>query len=279
MLENIQKMLNEADDMTNALKSVIGSVEDSAKNVNISTNELFQASNNLLDNAGSQNRLSGTMSTLLGEVHSNALNNAKYASDANDVSRAALNDADIGSQKMIDMVSAVEAINSASQDISNVMKTIDNIAFQTNILALNAAIEAARAGEYGKGFAVVAEQVRSLANRSAEAARQTESLIGTSIQRAQTGVEIANDTARKITEIVDSIRKSASLMEGIVASSQEQVHAVVQLNESMTSIQTSVEMTSRSAENIKNESARLQANSNEMNEVIHKIKVPQVQEG
>ena len=174
---------------------------------------------------------------------------------------------------MIDMVSAVESINNASQDISDVMKTIDNIAFQTNILALNAAIEAARAGQYGKGFAVVAEQVRSLANRSAEAAKQTEALIETSIQRAQTGVEIAKETAHNISDIVDVIRKSASLMDGIVASSQEQVHAVAKLNESMAGIRTSVEATNVSAERIKSESVKLQDNSREMSEVIDRIKM------
>ncbi|MCL2767740.1 MAG: methyl-accepting chemotaxis protein [Synergistaceae bacterium] len=273
MFENIQKMLNEADSMTETLKSVIVSVEHSAQNVNKSSGELFKESNRLSDNAGSQNLTAEKMSVLLDEVHSNALDNAKHASDASDVSRVALSNADIGSQKMSDMVSAAEAINSASQDIYDAMKTIDNIAFQTNILALNAAIEAARAGEFGKGFAVVAEQVRSLATKSAEAAKQTESLVGNSIQRAQTGVEIANEMAHKITEIVDDIRKSASLMEGIVVSSQKQANAVGELNESMISIQKIVEVTNLSAECIKTESTKLQENSGEMSKLMDRIKI------
>jgi len=274
MLANIEKMFKEANEMTATLKSVMESVEESARNVNKSTGELFKESNDLADNAGSQNLTVEKMSVLLEEVYTDALDNAQNASDANEVSRAALNNADIGSQKTIDMVSATEAINSASIDINNAMKTIDKIAFQTNILALNAAIEAARAGEFGKGFALVADQVRSLATKSAEAVKQTESLIGTSIQRAQAGVEIANETAQKINEIVEDIRKSASLMEGIVASSQKQANAVGELNENMTSIQKSVEITSLSAERIKSESTDLQANSHEMSEVINKIKAP-----
>ena len=273
MLDNIKKMLAEADEMTAALKSVVKSVEDSAQGVNVSTNELFKESNNLSDNAGSQNQMAEKMSKLLEAVHSNALDNARYASDANDAARAALSRADVGGQKMIDMVSAVDAINSASQDISDVMKTIDNIAFQTNILALNAAIEAARAGQYGKGFAVVSDQVRSLASKSAEAAKQTESLILISIQRAQAGVEIANETASKINEIIEDMRKSASLMEGIVDSSQGQVHAVGQLNENMANVQKSVETINLSVERIKAESTRLQTNSREMSEVIDRIKI------
>jgi methyl-accepting chemotaxis protein len=272
MLENIQQMLNEADDMTAALKSVMKSVENSAHNIDTVTGELFKESNNLSDNAGSQNLITEQMSTLLGEVHSNALDNARHASEANEVSRVALSNADAGSQKMLEMVSAAEEINSASQDISDAVKTIDNIAFQTNILALNAAIEAARAGQYGKGFAVVAEQVRSLATQSAEAAKQTESLIVESIKRAQSGVEIANETALKIAGIVEEIRKSASFMEGIVASSQSQADAVGKLNESMESIQRSVEVTNSSVERIKSESTNLQSNSREMSEVINRIK-------
>lgn len=176
---------------------------------------------------------------------------------------------------MVDMVKAVEAINTASQDISKVMKTIDDIAFQTNILALNAAVEAARAGSHGKGFAVVAEEVRNLAGMSAEAAKQTEVLISASIQRAQTGVAIANETSGTITEIVDNIRKSASLMEGIVTSSQEQVSAVGQLNDSMTTIRKSIEVTGLSAHRITDESEKLQSNSREMNTVLNKINAPQ----
>jgi methyl-accepting chemotaxis protein len=108
--------------------------------------------------------------------------------------------------------------------------------------------------------------------KSAEAARQTESLIDTSVQRAQAGVVIANETALRITEIVDDIRKSASFMEGIVNSSQKQANAVGKLNENMTNIQESVEITNLSAERIKTESTGLQANSQKMSEVINKIK-------
>lgn len=274
MVNNIKNMLDESGNTAKVLQSVMGSVEGSVESVDQTTRELFQESHNLAEEAQSQSQAAERMSSLLGDVHTNAIDNAKHASDASGVSRIALQNAGTGSEKMVDMVKAVEAINTASQDIAKVMKTIDDIAFQTNILALNAAVEAARAGTHGKGFAVVAEEVRNLAGKSAEAAKQTEVLISASIQRAQTGVAIANETSGTITEIVENIRKSASLMEGIVASSQEQVSAVGQLNDSMTTIQKSIEVTGLSASRITAESEKLQSNSREMNTVINKISAP-----
>lgn len=275
MVASIKKTLQDAENTAATLKSIIERVETSAVNVGTSAHDLQQESKNLLDGAHSQNQIVEKMSALLVEVHEGSISNAKRATDASDVSQIALNNANAGSQKMMDMVGAVDAINAASRDIAKVMKTIDDIAFQTNILALNAAVEAARAGQHGKGFAVVAEEVRNLASKSADAAKQTEVLISASIQRAQAGSLIASETADTITNIVENIRKSASLMESIVSSSKEQAAAVGQLNESMSHIQKSVEVTCISAERVTSESEILQLSSRDMDAVISEINADQ----
>ncbi|MCL2548651.1 MAG: methyl-accepting chemotaxis protein [Symbiobacteriaceae bacterium] len=215
MIDSIETSLEDAEAMTKQLSSVVDSIETSASH----------------------------MAVLLQDVHNNALNNDQHATDAGIASNTALENADIGNVKMSDMVIAVQAIDESSKDIAKVMRTIDDIAFQTNILALNAAVEAARAGDEGRGFAVVAEEVRNLATKSAAAAKQTEELISSSIQKANYGVRIAQETAVMIAEIVENIRKSATLMEIIVVSSQAQVGAVSQLREDMDSIRHSVSST------------------------------------
>jgi methyl-accepting chemotaxis protein len=268
---SIRKMLGESGETTAALKAVVESVESGAKNIEAIIEELSQESASLQTEAAAQHETAETMTSLLGEVYENALDNTKNAANASEAARAALNNANGGSEKMADLVSAVAAIDMASQDISKVIKTIDDIAFQTNILALNAAVEAARAGQYGKGFAVVAEEVRSLASKSADAAKQTALLISASIQRAQAGVEIANETAGKIEGIVERIRESSSYMESIVASSQEQTDSVGRFKESVASIKRGTDATLQAAGQIAGSSRQLRSNSDDMSAVIGNI--------
>jgi methyl-accepting chemotaxis protein len=132
-------------------------------------------------------------------------------------------------------------------------------------------VEAARAGQYGKGFAVVAEEVRSLASKSADAAKQTALLISASIQRAQTGVEIANETAGKIEGIVERIRESSSYMESIAVSSREQTDSVGRFKESVTNIKQSTDTTLQSSEQIIESGRQLRKNSDDMSAVIGNI--------
>jgi methyl-accepting chemotaxis protein len=149
---------------------------------------------------------------------------------------------------MDNMMKAVMEINDASNKIGKVIKVIDDIAFQTNILALNASVEAARAGQHGKGFAVVAEEVRNLASKSADAAKDTGSLIDNSIETAHLGLDIATETSESLKKIVDGINKSAVIASTIAESSDSQTAAIDNLNNGINQVADVVKQNSATAQ-------------------------------
>lgn len=188
--------------------------------------------------------LSGSISEITERTKRSAEMAEKAASLADDIK----DNAEKGSHQMSEMTAATKEISDASHSISNVIKTIDDIAFQTNILALNAAVEAARAGEHGKGFAVVADEVRSLAAKSAEAAKNTESLIANSIQKSELGVKIAEETAASLTEIVAGINESDQLMAEIASEAEAQALGITQINTGIDQVAHVVQQNSATAE-------------------------------
>jgi methyl-accepting chemotaxis protein len=169
-------------------------------------------------------------SSSLEEMSSMTKRNSENARKANDLAKEARAAADKGVGDMAAMNAAMHAIKVSSDDIAKIIKTIDEIAFQTNILALNAAVEAARAGEAGMGFAVVADEVRNLAQRSAQAAKETAAKIEGAIVKTGQGVEISNKVASALNEIVSKVRQVDELIAEVAGASREQTEGITQIN-------------------------------------------------
>ena len=215
--------------MTDNLNEMFAEIKDTASQVSIGSNELADGAQALAQGATDQAASIQELSSNLTLISEKTKESAETADKTAQLAETIKENAEIGARQMDEMMAAVKHISEASQAINNVMKTIDDIAFQTNILALNAAVEAARAGDAGKGFAVVAEEVRKLAGKSAESAKDTDAMIQNSIEKAELGVRIAGETATSLSEIVAGINESTQLIAGIAKSSIEQSNSLSQV--------------------------------------------------
>ncbi len=211
------------------------------------------------------------ISASLNELSAQTTVNADNAQQANALSSEARDAAEAGNQRMSEMILAMEDINEASQNISKIIKRIDEIAFQTNLLALNAAVEAARAGQHGKGFAVVAEEVRNLAARSAKAAEETAELIEGSVEKAANGSTIANQTSEALRGVVEGIGKVNDLVTEIAAASREQAEGVNQITEGVTQIDQVTQQNTASAEESAAASEELSGQAEHLRQMLQRF--------
>ena len=213
-----------------ALSSLADALEEVSQSLIGSANIVSSSSQSLAEGASDQAASLEETSASLEEMSSMTKRNAENAQKANDLAKQARSAADNGVGDMQAMSSAMQAIKASSDDISKIIKTIDEIAFQTNILALNAAVEAARAGEAGMGFAVVADEVRNLAQRSAQAAKETAGKIEGAITKTAQGVDISSKVALTLNEIVTKARQVDELVAEVASASREQTQGITQLN-------------------------------------------------
>ncbi|MCA9512777.1 MAG: methyl-accepting chemotaxis protein [Myxococcales bacterium] len=243
LMQAMEKMVQQLGSTIGHLKVAIVEV---AENTAVVASTSQGLSGNATDSAASVQEITASME----EIGQKTRANADSASTAMQLATSARSAAENGDEQMRAMVGAMVEIDQASTQISRIIKVIDEIAFQTNLLALNAAVEAARAGTHGKGFAVVAEEVRSLAERSATAAKETTELIESAGGKVAQGRAIAEKTASSLTEIVDAVTRASELVAEIATSSSEQAEGVSQVNSGLARVDQATQQNTASAEEL-----------------------------
>jgi methyl-accepting chemotaxis protein len=246
------------------LRKTIGAIRSGSHEVSTASTEIATGNQDLSQRTEqTASNLQQTASSL-SQLTANVRQAADAAAQANQLASSATQVARRGGDVVSQVVSTMEEINSSSKKIADIIGTIDGIAFQTNILALNAAVEAARAGEQGRGFAVVAGEVRSLAQRSAEAAKEIKSLIGTSVDKVETGSKLVQDAGSTMNEIVASVQRVTDIIGEVSAAALEQSQGIGQVNEAVTRLDQMtqqnaalVEESAAAAESLKDQAHRM----------------------
>lgn len=260
-------------DLFGQLSEVISKIQSVSASIDASAVQVSQAAQTLADGATTQASSSEELAANIADVYNEVKNTADHSENANTFSSETKAEVEESSKCMNELVQAMDEIATSSGKIQKIIKTIEDIAFQTNILSLNAAVEAARAGDAGKGFAVVADEVRNLANKSADAVKSTTALIADSAAAIENGNRIVQDTDKALRNVMEKTDGVNSLVEKIAQATQNQSLAIEQINIGVEQISNVVQSTSATAEETAASSAELANQSQLLKNLVEKYKI------
>lgn len=268
-----EKIKLSLEEISNELRSTLSQIAVASDEVSSGSEQVAGGAQALSQGATEQASSIQELSASISEVSDRIKKSAEGAAHAKEIANESSINVQKGNSYMQNMVSAMEEINATSNEIGSIIKSIDDIAFQTNILALNAAVEAARAGSAGKGFAVVADEVRTLASKSAESAKNTSALIEKALLAVQNGMNIAEQTAEVLGNIVEGAEKSAIVIEEISNNALEQADSVSQINIGVNQISSVVQNNSATAEESAAASEELSGQAQMLKDLVGKFNI------
>ena len=277
--DEISALMRALSAMQASLSQVVTTVRQGSEGVATASAEIASGNHDLSSRTESQASALEQTAASMEELSSTVKQNADNARQANQLAMSASTVAVQGGEVVGQVVETMKGINDASRKISDIISVIDGIAFQTNILALNAAVEAARAGEQGRGFAVVASEVRSLAGRSAEAAKEIKSLISASVERVEQGTVLVDQAGSTMHEVVSSIRRVTDIMGEISAASQEQSLGVAQVGQAVTSLDQTTQQNAALVEQMAAAASSLNSQAGELVQAVSVFKLAGAQSG
>lgn len=256
-----------------SLSSTLNTLNQSADQVSSGSDQVSSGAQALSQGATEQASSVEELAASISEISNNINRNAAGAQEASQKSMKVGEEAGESNRRMHDMLNAMSEINASSGEIGKIIKTIEDIAFQTNILALNAAVEAARAGAAGKGFAVVADEVRNLASKSADASKNTAVLIENSLHAVENGKKIADETAKSLESVMNGVQEAAGMMDSIARASQEQAEAITQITVGIDQISSVVQTNSATAQESAAASEELSSQAQILKDLVRRFKL------
>ena len=269
-------LLQSLSDMNESLKKIVGEVRSSTDSISTASQQIASGNADLSQRTEEQASSLEETASSMEELTSTVMQNAENAKQANHLAAGASEVAVKGGSVIGKVVTTMSSINDSSKKIVDIISVIDGIAFQTNILALNAAVEAARAGEQGRGFAVVAAEVRTLAQRSAAAAKEIKQLIGDSVHEVESGTKLVDEAGKTMERIVASVKQVTDIMKEIAAASQEQSSGIEEVNQAITQMD---QVTQQNAALVEEASAAAESMQAQAQQLVQAVAVFKLVEG